>query len=49
MCTVTFIPGADGFVLGMNRDEKRQRVRIHPPRLDAAGAMNRHQIRDCLR
>ena len=32
MCTVTFIPGRGGYILGMNRDEKRSRAKGLPPR-----------------
>ena len=31
MCTVTFIPRKKGYLLGMNRDEKRSRVKGLPP------------------
>jgi hypothetical protein len=35
MCTLTFVPTADGYVVGMNRDEKLTRARAIPPmRLD---------------
>ena len=33
MCSVTFIPQADGFLLGMNRDESRERPAALPPRI----------------
>ena len=33
MCTVTFIPRRKGYCLGMNRDEKRTRVKGLPPRM----------------
>lgn len=38
MCTVSFLPTADGFRLAMNRDEKRNRVSAQPPRLAIFGA-----------
>ncbi len=31
MCTVTFLPRASGYCLGMNRDEQRARVKGWPP------------------
>lgn len=31
MCTLSFLPAADEFLLGMNRDEKRTRVAALPP------------------
>jgi len=31
MCTVSFLPKAQGFYLAMNRDEKRTRSVAHPP------------------
>lgn len=31
MCTVTFIPRDSGYALGMNRDEKRERLTARPP------------------
>ena len=33
MCSVTFIPQPDGFLLGMNRDESRERPEALPPRI----------------
>jgi hypothetical protein len=33
MCTVSFLPTAAGFRLGMNRDEKRSRVTALPPEI----------------
>ena len=33
MCTISFIPGRDGFLLGMNRDELRSRPIALPPEL----------------
>jgi hypothetical protein len=39
MCTLTFVPTEDGYVAGMNRDEKLTRARAIPPkRLDLPGA-----------
>jgi len=38
MCSVTFIPRADGFLLGMNRDESRQRPAALAPRIFQYGA-----------
>ncbi len=37
MCTVSFLPSADGFRLAMNRDEKRARVIAEPPRVNKSG------------
>jgi len=35
MCTLTFVPTKDGFVVGMNRDEKRvRRSALHPKRFE---------------
>ena len=34
MCTTTFWPGSNGYRLGMNRDERRTRVRALPPVLE---------------
>jgi len=31
MCTISFVPTADGFRLAMNRDEKRNRIAALPP------------------
>lgn len=31
MCTLSFVPKADGFLLGMNRDEQRTRAMALPP------------------
>lgn len=33
MCTLTFVPTADGYVVGMNRDELRSRPAAHPPQV----------------
>lgn len=38
MCTVSFLPSRRGFVLAMNRDERKSRVEGLPPRLWRAGA-----------
>src|SRR5438552_5579073 len=39
MCTLTFVPTEDGYVAGMNRDEKLTRPRALPPkRFDFPGA-----------
>ena len=39
MCTLTFVPTEDGYVAGMNRDEKLTRPRAIPPkRFDSPGA-----------
>jgi Transport and Golgi organisation 2 len=32
MCTLTFVPAEDGYVAGMNRDEKLTRARAIPPK-----------------
>ncbi|MGH6827738.1 MAG: NRDE family protein [Rhizomicrobium sp.] len=37
MCTVSFLPLAEGFVLAMNRDEKKSRVRAEAPRRRPTG------------
>ena len=37
MCTVSFLPSADGFRLAMNRDEKRVRAIAQPPRVVKVG------------
>ena len=38
MCTLTFVPTEDGYVAGMNRDEKLTRARAIPPkRFDFSG------------
>jgi len=31
MCTVTFIPHREGYLLGMNRDERKSRPIASPP------------------
>ncbi len=41
MCTVSFVPHREGFLLAMNRDESRQRPVALPPRLVAAGDTGR--------
>lgn len=38
MCTLTFVPGEDGYVLGMNRDEKITRGRANPPAVNKIAA-----------
>src|ERR1700754_5152352 len=38
MCTVSFLPGARGFFLAMNRDERKTRPRALPPRRRKTGA-----------
>jgi len=42
MCTVSFSPTDTGFVLAMNRDEKRTRVAALPPTITQLG--NRHVV-----
>src|SRR6185312_1610777 len=37
MCTISFLPARSGFLLAMNRDEKKTRVRAHAPRRHWAG------------
>lgn len=37
MCTVTFLPRAKGYLLGMNRDENRARIAALPPRIQVLG------------
>jgi Transport and Golgi organisation 2 len=38
MCTVSFLPSRRGFVLAMNRDERKSRVQGLPPRMGLAGS-----------
>ena len=38
MCTLTFIPNEDGYILGMNRDEKITRGQASPPEVSKSGA-----------
>jgi hypothetical protein len=38
MCTISFLPGAGGFFLAMNRDERKTRPRALPPRRRKTGA-----------
>lgn len=33
MCTLSFYPRAGGYLIGMNRDERKDRARAYPPRL----------------
>ena len=33
MCTLSFVPKADGYLLAMNRDEQRTRIKALPPTL----------------
>jgi hypothetical protein len=40
MCTITFSPRARGYLIAMNRDEKRVRAAALPPKV--------HHARDCL-
>jgi len=37
MCTLSFVPKADGFLLGMNRDEQRSRAIASPPAVQRCG------------
>ncbi len=37
MCTVTFVPKNDGFVLAMNRDDAYARAQTNPPAIHTAG------------
>jgi Transport and Golgi organisation 2 len=37
MCTLSLVPKADGFLLGMNRDEQRTRTAALPPALHRSG------------
>lgn len=39
MCTVTLLPDADGFRIGFNRDERRDRPPAEPPRAHALGRL----------
>src|SRR6056300_131184 len=32
MCTLSFSPTPEGFIIGMNRDEQKSRVLAHPPK-----------------
>jgi Transport and Golgi organisation 2 len=40
MCTLSFVPKADGFLLGMNRDEQRSRAIASPPALHRCGNLD---------
>jgi len=40
MCTLTFIPKAHGYLLGMNRDEMRRREIARPPAVEKKGALD---------
>lgn len=40
MCTVTFVPGKRGYLLGMNRDEQRTRPRALAPRIHNLGTVS---------
>jgi hypothetical protein len=40
MCTVSIIPTADGFLLGMNRDEQRTRTSALPPAEHRCGELS---------
>jgi hypothetical protein len=40
MCTLSLVPKADGFVLGMNRDEQRTRAEALPPALYRSGDLS---------
>jgi len=37
MCTVSFVPNSNGFLIGMNRDEQRSRVMGNPPSIRRCG------------
>src|SRR5205823_13200777 len=39
MCTVTFVPSEDEYLVGMNRDELFSRPRALPPKVFVKGAM----------
>lgn len=39
MCSVTFVPGGDGFVLAMNRDELFSRAPALPPEVSRRGGL----------
>jgi len=38
MCTVTFVPKADGFFLAMNRDDAYSRAQTNPPEVHTIGS-----------
>lgn len=40
MCTLSLVPKADGFLLGMNRDEQRTRAEALPPALHRSGNLS---------
>ena len=40
MCTLSFVPKASGFLLGMNRDEQRTRARGLPPGVRRCGELD---------
>ena len=40
MCTLSFVPKADGFLLGMNRDEQRSRAIASPPAAQRCGDLD---------
>lgn len=40
MCTLSFVPRADGFLIAMNRDELRSRIAALPPTLHRCGELD---------
>jgi Transport and Golgi organisation 2 len=40
MCTLSFVPKADGFLVAMNRDEQRSRMAALPPTLHRCGELD---------
>ena len=40
MCTLSFLPKTDGFLLGMNRDEQRSRAIASPPAAQRCGDLD---------
>lgn len=39
MCTVSFVPGKNSYLIGMNRDERLTRPKAFPPRITGAGTV----------
>lgn len=39
MCTLSFVPGKNSYVIGMNRDERFTRPVAYPPRITGAGTV----------
>ncbi len=39
MCTLSFVPGRNSYLIGMNRDERLTRPMAYPPRITGAGTI----------